>query len=152
MEAAQTSFISSTYWTEGVGPAAALAAISKIGKCDVPAHVARIGELFRNACHELGRRHGVPIRVTGHAALLHIGFAHADAAALGTLLTTRMLDLGFLTGSGFYPSLAHEEKHVQGYLNAADAVFAELADAIRCGDAAKRLGGPVRHQGFARLT
>ena len=100
----------------------------------------------------MGHRHKVPIRVTGHAALLHIGFDHADAAALGTLLTTRMLDRGFLTGSGFYPSLAHTEQHVQAYLAAADAVFAELADAIRCGDAARRLGGPIRHQGFARIN
>ncbi len=152
MEAAQTSFISSTYWTEGVGPAAALAAIRKMGTSDVPAHVARIGTLFRDGCHQLGRRHEVPITVTGHAALLHIGFDHADAAALGTLLTTRMLDHGFLTGAGFYPSLAHTEQHVQAYLAAGDMVLAELRDAIRSGDVKKRLDGPVRHQGFARLN
>jgi glutamate-1-semialdehyde 2,1-aminomutase len=152
MEAAQRSFISSTYWTEGVGPAAGLTAIRKLGNNNVPAHVARIGELFRDGCHKLGNDHNVPVKVTGHAALLHISFDHADAAALGTLLTTRMLDHGILAGSGFYPSLAHTEHHVQLYLAAADVVFAELADAIRCGDPAERLDGPVRHQGFSRLT
>ncbi len=152
MEAAQRSFISSTYWTEGVGVVAALAAIRKMGTCDIPAHVTRIGQLFRNGCCELGRRYDVPIAVTGHAALLHIGFEHAEAIELGTLLTTRMLDHGFLTGSGFYPSLTHTERHVQAYLAAADSVFAELSEAIRSGDIGKKLDGPVRHQGFKRLN
>src|SRR5581483_11811396 len=43
MQAAQDSFISSTYWTEGIGPAAALAAVSKMKRIDVPAHLARLG-------------------------------------------------------------------------------------------------------------
>ncbi|NOX55152.1 MAG: aminotransferase class III-fold pyridoxal phosphate-dependent enzyme [Planctomycetes bacterium] len=152
MDAAQRSFISSTYWTDGVGPAAALATIRKMQTVDVPAHVARIGDLFRDGLNELGRRYGVPLRVTGHPALLHIGFDHSDAAALGTLLTVRMLDRGFLTGSGFYPSLAHEEHHVQAYLDVAADVIAELADAIRRNDIHERLETPVRHSGFARLT
>ncbi|HID21880.1 MAG TPA: aminotransferase class III-fold pyridoxal phosphate-dependent enzyme, partial [Planctomycetaceae bacterium] len=152
MDAAQRSFISSTYWTDGVGPAAALATIRKMQTADVPAHAARIGALFRNGLDELGRRYGVPVRVTGHPALLHIGFDHPEAAALGTLLTVRMLDRGFLCGSGFYPSLAHEAHHIRSFLEAAADVFGELADAIDCGDLHERLQTPVRHSGFARLT
>jgi glutamate-1-semialdehyde 2,1-aminomutase len=152
MDAAQTSFISSTYWTEGVGPTAALAAIRKMQRIDVVGHVERIGRLFRDGWIELGKRHGVPVDVTGHPALLHLGFDHPQALALGTLVTTRMLDRGFLTGSGFYPSLAHTQRHVNAYLAAADPVFAELAAAIRQDNILDRLGGPVRHSGFARLT
>jgi glutamate-1-semialdehyde 2,1-aminomutase len=152
MQAAERSFISSTYWTEGVGPAAALATIRKIVRCDVPAHVEKIGTLFRDGVRSLGERHGVPIRVTGAPALLHIGFDHSSAAALGTLLTKRMLDRGFLTGSGFYPSYAHTARHVDAYTAAADEVFAELAAALRTGDIEQRLATPVRHSGFARLA
>jgi len=152
MEAAQRSFISSTYWTEGIGPAAALATIRKMQRVDVPAHVERIGRLFRDGLNELGRRSGVPVQVTGHPALLHIGFDHPSALGLGTLMTVRMLDRGFLSGSGFYPSLAHQEHHVQAYLAAASHVLAELAEAIQQGDIHERLGSPIRHSGFARLT
>jgi len=152
MQAAQSTFISSTYWTEAVGPTAALATIDKMQRIDLPGHVARIGRLLRNGLHALGERHGVPVRVTGHDALLRIGFDTTDAAALGTLLTTRMLDQGYLLGSGFYPSLAHTEAHVNGCLRAAEPVFAELADAIQQGDLRQRIGGLVRHTGFARLT
>ncbi|WP_164101442.1 aminotransferase class III-fold pyridoxal phosphate-dependent enzyme [Candidatus Laterigemmans baculatus] len=152
MQAAEESFISSTYWTEGVGPTAALATLRKMQRVDVPAHVSRLGELFRENWNELGRRHGVPARASGHAALLHLGFDHPDAAALGTLLTVRMLGQGFLSGSGFYPSLAHQPHHLERYFAAADGVFAELAQALAAGDVQRRIGGPVRHSGFARLT
>jgi glutamate-1-semialdehyde 2,1-aminomutase len=152
MQAAQESFVSSTYWTEGVGFAAALATVHKLQQVDAPAHVAAIGAAFRDAWHELGEKHHVPARASGHPALLSLGFEHPDAAALGTLYTTRMLDHGFLAGGGFYPSLAHHERHVAAWQAAAHAVFAELSDALRRGDVASRMAGPVRHTGFSRLT
>ena len=155
MDAAQTSFISSTYWTEAVGPAAALATIRKLREVNIAAHTSRIGGLMRDGWQSLGQRWGVPVKITGHAALLHLSFDHEQAAALGTLVTARMLPRGFLTGSGFYPSYAHKEQHLTQYFAALEPVFAELADAIRLGDVQQRLqsiGVPVRHAGFARLT
>lgn len=152
MEASQSSFISSTYWTEGVGPTAALATVRKLRALNAPAHAEQIGTRFRNAWTELGKKHEVPVRLSGHPAVTSFGFDHADAAALGTLFTTRMLDRGYLIGSGFYPSMAHQERHIDGCMSAANEVFPEIADAIRLSDAAQRLSGPVRHTGFARLT
>lgn len=66
-----------------------------------------------------------------------------------------MLEQGYLTGSGFYPSFAHKKHHLSQYLTAIEPVFVELADAIRLGDVLRRLQSidvPVRHTGFARLT
>ncbi|MDB5386356.1 MAG: kanB [Planctomycetaceae bacterium] len=152
MEAAQNSFISSTYWTEGVGPTAALATVRKLQRVNAPAHVERIGKRFRDGWTKLGQAHSVPVRISGHPAITSFGFEHPDSAALGTLMTTRMLDKGFLLGSGFYPSMAHEGRHVDACLAAANEVFPEIAEAIQHEDAASRLGGAVRHIGFARLT
>lgn len=152
MQAAQTSFISSTYWTEGVGPTAALATIRKLERVNAPAHVRAVGQRMREGWQSLGQKYGVPVKVTGHPAILSLGFDHPQPAALSTLLTTRMLERGFLAGGGFYPSLAHEPRHVDAYLAAADGVFAELAEAIARGDVESRLAGPVRHTGFARLA
>lgn len=155
MDAAQTSFISSTYWTEAVGPTAALATIRKLRDVNIAAHTSHIGALMQDGWQRLGQRTGVPVKISGHPALLHLGFAHDQAAALGTLLTARMLERGYLTGSGFYPSLAHKDHHIADYLQAIEPVFMELADTIRRDDVPQRLqtlGIPVRHTGFARLT
>ncbi len=99
MDAAQHSFISSTYWTESVGPTAALATLRKMQTQDVPSHLSRIGDRLREGWCALGQQHGLSMQATGHAALLHLGFAHDDAAALGTLFTARMLERGYLAGA-----------------------------------------------------
>jgi len=152
MDAAQETFISSTYWTEGVGPAAALATVEKMRRVDVPAHVARIGGLFRAGLARLGEQHGVPLRLSGHPAITSLAFDHPEALALQTLLTVRMLARGFLAGGAFYATLAHTDAHVEAYLAAAEEVFHELAEAVAKGDIRRRLGGPVRQSGFARLA
>ncbi len=152
MQAAQESFISSAYWTEAVGPAAALATIRKMQRIDIPAHVAMIGRKTMDRWIELGSNHGVPVAVSGHPAMAHLDFDCQDNAALGTLFTVRMLDEGFLAGARFYPTLAHTEQHVESFANAADRVFPEIAAAARDGNVHDRLKTPVRHSGFERLT
>jgi glutamate-1-semialdehyde 2,1-aminomutase len=152
MQAAHDSFVSSTYWTEGVGPIAALATIRKFQQLNVPDHVDRIGKRLRAGLEDLGRQHAIPIRVSGYPALTSLGFEHSDQVALTTLLTARMLDHGILSGSAFYPTWSHQDMHIDRYLAAADAIFSELADAIKLGNAAERIGGPIKHVGFARLA
>jgi len=155
MDAAQTSFISSTYWTEAVGPTAALATIRKYQTIDIAAHTQRIGKLMSQAWQDLSHRSGVPVSISGHPALLRLSFGHDDAAALGTLFTARMIDQGFLASGGFYPSFAHQKHHVADYVKAADPVFAELADTIHRADVLDRLrdaSTEVRHSGFTRLA
>ncbi len=155
MDAAQGTFISSTYWTEAVGPTAALATIRKLRSLNVVEHVTRIGERMRELWHDLGRRHGLPTQASGHAALLRLGFEHPQAAAIATLLSVRMIDRGLLVGGGFYPSYAHRDQHLDAFTSAADAVFPELAQALVDGDTHQRLaraGVEVKHTGFGRLN
>ncbi|QDU40111.1 3-aminobutyryl-CoA aminotransferase [Maioricimonas rarisocia] len=152
MTAAQSSFISSAYWTEGIGPAAAVAAVSKMRRIDVPAHLADIGSRFLAGWLDLGSRHGVSVTTGGRPELPTIGFDHADGNALMTLFTRRMLDHNFLAGGGFSPTLAHQPRHVVAYLAAADRVFSEIAESIALGDIQQRIDGLEKHTMFARLT
>ncbi len=152
MQAAQESFISSTYWTEGVGPAAAIATIRKMQRIDVPSHVAAIGNRWRAGLEALSRKHNVPMTFSGHPAISKFAFDHPDSLALETLFTVRMLDHGILAATGLYASLAHQPEHVDRYLAAADETFAELEQAIKNNDAQQRIGGPIHHTGFRRLT
>jgi glutamate-1-semialdehyde 2,1-aminomutase len=94
----------------------------------------------------------VPLKTGGFPALTTMAFDHPDAAPLATLLTVRMLDHGILAGGGFYPTLAHADRELDVYMTAANQVLPELGTAAEDGSAAARLGSPVRHTGFARLT
>lgn len=152
MHAAQDSFISSTYWTEGIGPAAAVAAVKKMKRIDVPAHLARLGTRVLDGWRTLGARHGLAMSISGRPASCNLSFQHPQNAALLTLLTTRMLGHGFLACGSCSLTLAHEMDHVERYLAALDQVFAELAAAIAADDISGRLCGPVKHSTFTRLV
>ncbi len=152
MSAAQDTFISSTYWTESVGPVAALATIAKLKQYDVAAHVAEIGDRVMRGWRDLGARHGIPTVATGHPAMAHLDFAHPQAAALGTLYTIRMLDHHILAGPRYYPTLAHSSTHVDRFFHAVENVFPEIAAAIASNDVDSRLRTSVRQSGFQRLT
>lgn len=152
MEGVQSSFISSTYWTESVGPVAALATLKKMRESDVTAHVARIGAMAMNAWRESAERHGLPLRVEeGYPCLAHFAFEHSLANELRTLYTQLMLEQGFLAGTLFDPTLAHTDGIINRFAEAVDKAFAELADAIEKEEVATRLNGPPGHQGFRRL-
>ena len=152
MAGAQGSFISSTYWTESVGPVAALATLRKMKTIDVPAHVARIGSRVQALWKECGRRHGLPVHADGYPCLAHFKFEHEKAEVLRTLYTQWMLDRGFLAGTGLYPTLAHTDDLVERYGEAVDEVFGRIARALAGADVEGQLQGPVAHSGFRRLA
>jgi len=152
MSGAHDSFISSSYWTEGVGPAAALATLEKMARIDVPAHCARIGERVKNAWREHGERNHLPIEVDdGYPALAHFSFKHDLADALRTLYVQLMLERGFLAGPAFYVSLAHADQIVDRHIAGIEEVFGEIGESLQRDDVEKQLKGPVAHSGFRRL-
>ncbi|MFO1095477.1 MAG: hypothetical protein U0992_19565 [Planctomycetaceae bacterium] len=108
MQAAPGSFISSTYWTDGIGPAA-LATLDVLKHPWVSRHARKTGEQFRQGMAAIAKESGVPLKLGGLPATNTIGFDHPQSSGIVTLLTVRMLNRGFLAGSGFYPTLAHED-------------------------------------------
>jgi glutamate-1-semialdehyde 2,1-aminomutase len=126
--------------------------VRKMQQIDVPAHAAAIGSQLREGLQGIAARESVPLKISGYPVMTYFSFDHPEALALQTLWTVRMLPLGFLASGAFYPSLAHTSQHVDRYLAAAEKVFAELGQAVRQGDVLSRIGGPVRHSGFARLA
>src|SRR5690606_19237064 len=122
------SFISSAYWTEGVGPAATVATLRKLMRIDVPAHLRHIGGLVQAGWLALAEKHGLPIRAGGRPEMALLLIDHPEAAAVATFITARMLRRGFLANTAFNPMLAHQPRHVAAYLASLDEVFRELAE------------------------
>lgn len=153
LESAQRSFISSTYWTEGLGPAAALATLEKIRTVNVAAHIKSIGELTQSGWLAAAEKNGLKIKIGGIPALCNFAFNYGDLSrAIMTLFTQSMLERGFLANGVFYPTYAHRPETVQHYLRNIDGVFAWLSTCIEQGKVEAALRGPVAHSGFARLT
>ncbi|MFC1568328.1 aminotransferase class III-fold pyridoxal phosphate-dependent enzyme [Candidatus Margulisiibacteriota bacterium] len=152
MQKAQDTFISSTYWTERIGPSAALATIKTLRDKRVADHLVRIGKSVKQGWQEKADKHGLGIEVSGIDPLGHFSFKYENGLALKTLFVQLMLEKGFLATTAFYASYAHQSDHVMAYLNAVDEAFAVLSAAVKNSDVEKRLQGPVAHAGFKRLT
>jgi len=152
MQSAQSTFISSTMWTERVGSAAALATIVKHRRVDAGSHLMQIGEQIQAGWKRLAEAHRLKIRIAGIPPMGHFSFAYPNGALMKTLFVQQMLDRGFLATTGFYSMYAHQTEHVEKYLNAANDVFQEISKAIREGDLDRRLKGKPATSGFKRLN
>jgi glutamate-1-semialdehyde 2,1-aminomutase len=152
MDAAQTSFISSTMWTERTGFAAALATIAKIERLGVGERLTGAGQRLLAGWKALGESHGVGLHVCGMPPLPHIDFDGDQALACQTLYTQEMLDKGYLVGASAYMSWAHTDDVIDRFLADSGPAFAKIRAALDAGDVSSDLRGPVKHAGFARLT
>lgn len=152
MQAAQDTFISSTYWSERVGPTAALATIKKLKERDVPRHLAQTGRKVQDGWRKAAARHKLEVNAGGLDPMGWFGFKYERPLVLKTLFTQLMLERGYLAATGFTASYAHTDAHVERYLGAVDEAFAFIARAISDGAPEKHLKGPVCHAGFARLA
>ncbi len=152
MDAAQTSFISSTYWTERIGPTAAIATIKKMKEKNIPAYLNRIGGLIGEGWKKLAKKHNLDISLLPPNALVTFSFNYDNALELKTLFTQEMLKRGYLATTSVYVSYAHNEKIVKDYLEAVDLVYGIIKHGIDKNNINDLLEGPVAHSGFQRLT
>jgi len=152
MQAAQETFISSTNWTDRIGPTAALATIRKVKKNNLIEHLNSIGKLIQEGWKNLAKKNGIKITISGIYPLSHFEFNYKNALAIKTLMIQLMLEKGFLATNAFYASYAHKPAHVKKYLQALDETFATLNSAIDQNSVEKKLKGPIAKSGFKRLT
>jgi glutamate-1-semialdehyde 2,1-aminomutase len=152
MEAAQRSFISSTNWTERIGPAAALATIRKHRESEVAEHLIEIGRTVQKGWEEAARSHGLPIHISGIEPLSHFVLECDDWLALKALFVQEMMQRGILAGNLCYAMYSHTAREVQRYLDAVDEVFGIISEARRIGDVESRLIGKPAVAGFKRLA
>ncbi len=152
MESARKTFISSTLWTERVGPVAALATIRKHRAHAVAVHLQRMGEAVQRGWKELASKHGLAVETGGIAPLSHFSFSADNTGAWKALFVQEMLARGILASTLFYPMWAHTEADAARYLEAVDSAFAALSSAARRNAVEKELQGQPARSGFRRLT
>jgi len=148
MQAAQTTFISSTNWTDRVGPAAALATLKKYQRESVEKHLIATGNRVKDIWRKAALAKGLEIGVTGLPSLAAFAFKAQNPMGMNTRFTIEMLQEGFLGFRQFKPSLAHGAEALDRYETAVSKVFATLAGDLECAG----LDTPKHHVGFQRLT
>ena len=153
MEAAQTSFISSTFWTERIGPTAALKTLEVMYKMSSWDIITDQGKKIQNQWKSLAETHNLSISVSGMLALSTYSFNSENAMEYKTFIAQEMLKKGFLASTNFYSCTEHKDDSIADYFDALDDVYKMISD---CEKGQKNiqdlLEGPVCHSGFKRLN
>jgi glutamate-1-semialdehyde aminotransferase len=153
MQSAQATFISSTNWTERLGPVAALATLKKLKKLNVAKKLQVTGNKVKKIWNDTAKKNGLSITTGGLPPFSNFTFMYGDKhQTLKTLFVQEMLQRGFLASNMVFACYAHTDAILKKYEKAVDEVFKILKEALDTNTVEKRLKGPVAHTGFARLN
>ena len=152
MQAAEKSFISSTFWTERIGSSAALATLKAMDKEKSWEKITSTGESINKEWIKLSQEYELPITISGLAALTTFTFKSKNALAYKTLITQEMLKKGYLATTAVYVCTAHTPEIIKTYLENLKPLFQTIKECEEGRDVMKLLEGPIAHSGFKRLN
>ncbi|OGC36738.1 aminotransferase class III [candidate division WOR-1 bacterium RIFOXYB2_FULL_48_7] len=152
MEAAQKSFISSSYWTERVGFVAALKTIEQFEKHNVVEYLKDLGQHMDAGLNNIFKDLDLAIENVGMIPVPVLAIHEENPLMIKTVYTQEMLKKGYLATNLTYLSFAHTHQIIDKYLQVAHKVFKEIKRAIMNRTLSDQLDGPVCHSGFQRLT
>ena len=127
MKSACETFISSTFWTEAIGPVAALSTLNEMKKQKSWQKLPKIGKSVKDIWKKNAEKYNLPICINGLDALPTFYFNTKDKQAYQTFFVEKMLDFGFLASNAFYPTTSHTKKDIFLYGKAIEKVFNEIS-------------------------
>ena len=150
MECAQSTFISSTFWTERIGFVAGLATLKEMEKIKSWEIISSIGKNIKEGWTNIANTNRIKVSISGLNALATFSFEEMQLARK-TFLTQEMLKKGFLAANVIYPSIAHEDELVMRYLESLNDVFCEISNKSE-EELISSIEGPLCHAGFKRIN
>ena len=153
MESAQKTFISSTFWSERIGPTAALATLNEMERVKSWIKISKIGKKIKKNWNEISEKFNLKLKIGGMESIPNFSFLSDNNLVYKTFLTQEMMKRGFLAGNIVYVCTEHE-KYLKLYLEC----FEEIMFEINQFDKGNRkkiknlINGPICHEGFERLN
>jgi len=152
MQAAQKTFISSTFWTERIGPTAAVATLKVMERLKSWETITNKGIEIKSQWQQMADKYELSISQWGIPALSGFSFNSDKNLAYKTYITQEMLSKGYLAGNSIYVSVAHTNEIMEGYFYELDKLFSDIRDFENGKDVMASLKGSVCHGGFKRLN
>jgi len=152
MQAAQQTFISSTFWTERIGPTAALKTLEVMEREKSWDTITQIGGGISKQWKNLANKYDLNITTWGLPALSGFTFDSPNSLSYKTLITQEMLKKGYLAANSVYACTEHKQEIVDGYFAELDPIFGTIKQCEDGLDVSTLLEGPLCHSGFKRLN
>ena len=152
MDAAQKTFISSTFWTERIGPTAALKTLEVMEREKSWEKITNTGKTIGNHWQALAEKYELPIEIGGLPALVNFNIPVDNWMKYKTLITQEMLKKGFLAANSVYVCTEHTNEIIDEYFEELDPVIATVSECENGRNVDELLESPVCHAGFKRLN
>ncbi len=152
MQAAQETFISSTFWTERLGPVAALTTLNEMEKVKSWEKISETGKKVKDIWAGVFSKLQLRYQITGLDALANFTVDVADWLGFKTLMTQEMLDRGYLSSSYFYASTQHDSANLGKYAKDFEESAKISALHNSDGNITSALRGSRSHNSFRRLN
>ena len=152
MEYAQASFISSTFWTERIGPAASLKTLEIMNSMKSWDMISEVGTTIKAKWASIFDSYGIKIEISGLSALPAFNILGDNSLAYKTLITQEMLKQGYLASNTVYVCTEHTQSILEGYFERLDGVVSLIAECEKGRDVGSLLEHPVCNSGFKRLN
>ena len=128
MQEAQSTFISSTFWTERIGPSAALKTLEVMNREKSWIKIKEIGNTISLIWKKLAHKYDLSIDIFGLPALIKFKFNSKNNLAYKTLISQEMLKKGFLAANSVYVCTEHNMDILENYEYALDNVFGMISE------------------------
>lgn len=152
MSAAQSTFISSTFWTERIGPTAACKTLEVMEREKSWETISTIGRMITDRWRKLASEYDLKIETNGLSALTNFSIRSENWLQYKTLITQEMLKKGYLASNAVYACTEHTDKIVNGYFEHLKPVFCTIRECEDGRNIENLLESPCCHAGFKRLN
>ena len=132
-EAAQTVYLTGSFWCAAAPMAAAITTLQKLHSLDAVPHMARLGQKLRDGIADQATAHGVKVRQTGPAQMPLILFDDDKELEQAYLFTTTALQRGVYLHPwhNMFLSAAHNDEDIDRALDATNIGLQAVAEAFR---------------------
>ena len=127
MEHANHSFISSTFWTERVGPSAALETLKIMEKNKSWNEITMIGKNIKKQIRYIASLHKLDLQIEGIDAIPNFYFNSNNNMKYKTLITQEMLKKKILASNLIFCSISHKDKVLKKYFNTLEGIFSKIS-------------------------
>ena len=125
MRKAESSFISSTFWTERIGFVAANKTIDFMRKNKTYNILRKNGRYLNSKLLELSKELNLKIKIKGIESITKFEF-EINNSLYKTFVTQEMLKYGFLSSNLFYLSIYHNKKIIDKYIYYLKKIFKKI--------------------------
>ncbi len=148
MKNSTRTFLSSSFWTEKMGPACALAFIKKSKKISLQKKLIRNGKKIKDIWLKAAKKTKLNIKISEVDTLASFKLDVHDWPAVITFFIQEMLKKNFLATDRCYANYCHSNKLLKKYEKACTEVFEKISIYNNLKSIRKKLDGPVKTINF----